>query len=54
MKNIPKEIVTIEYLDKNDNCKSATGAFDGFCDDGDVIIIDNKLIRRKGMPVHWH
>jgi hypothetical protein len=44
--------VTIEYLNKNDECKSATGDLVAYCLDGDVLIIDDKNgVKRKGMPV---
>ena len=47
--------VTIEYLDKNDECQSATGMLMAYCTDGDVKIVDdNKKIIRKGMPVQFH
>ncbi len=46
--------VTIEYLNKNDECKSATGTLIAYCNDGDVRIIDEKGVKRKGMPVEFH
>lgn len=45
--------VTIEYLNKNGDCKEATGILIAYCNDGDVRIIDDKGIKRKGMPVAW-
>lgn len=45
--------VTIEYLNKNDECKSATGMIVSYCNDGDVRIVDDKGTKRKGMIVEW-
>ena len=44
--------VTIEYLNKNDECKSATGLLVAYGNGFDVII-DDKGIKRKGMIVEW-
>ena len=46
-------LVTIEYLTRNDYCKSATGLLVAYCNDGDVIILVNGR-RKKGMPVQFH
>lgn len=45
--------VIIEYLDKNDECKEAKGTLMCYCTDGDVKIVDEKGIVRKGMPVQF-
>jgi|GEM_PF-4252622 hypothetical protein len=46
--------VTIEYLTPAGNCKQMTGTLVKYCWDGDVIIINDKGARKKGMPVQFH
>lgn len=46
------KMAKIEYLTAGGKCKSATGIFQSYCYDGDIIIVVNGK-KKKGMPVEW-